>query len=714
MSAELQSIGPTASLRWVLPCPKGCEEVLAAELKQLGVTVLEVKPTVVEARATLQEGYRMVLWSRVASRVVLPIVCWDGPEPQALYDAVHAVPWTAHFNATDTFSIGYSQAPASEAAAHFFVQRAKDAVVDRFRDEQAQRPSVDKKDPAIRFHLHIGQERHEFGLDFSGGGQHRRGYRHAAGSAPLKENLAAAILYLADWPGAAAEGRPLLDPTCGSGTFLIEAALMASDCAPGLLRRQFGFKHWRLHDQTLFEAELHDARAKRRGSIKSKIFGCDPSAQALSNAQENARAAGVTHLLSLREGQLSEAQKPAEHGVLVCNPPYGHRLGDEETLFLFYQQLGDTLKQAFGGWTAFVFAAHNAHLKHLGLKPASRHVLYNGTIECRLLEIPIRSAETQGSSPSWRKPSPAAEMFVNRIKKNRRKWERWAERQGVDCYRLYDGDIPEYNVAVERFAHKALVHVYTREADAGSEATRARVQDVLLTLPAALDVPADDVIIKTRHRHEEGDQYLRLDERGEEFSVHEGKLQFLVNLHDRIDTGLFLDHRKVRAGALGLGKGKRVLNLFAYTCSISVAGAVGGAQTTSVDLSNTYLDWGRRNFKQNAVDPAGHRFVPDDAMRWLARCRDQYDWVFINPPTFSRSKKTKGTFNIHQHHTELIDRAMRTLRPDGELLFTTHARSFRLDRKLLQTFDVTEAGKALVPDDFKRSPFSAWVIRQRA
>lgn len=714
MSAELQSIGPTASLRWVLPCPKGCEEVLATELKQLGVTVAEVKPTVVEARASLQEGYRMALWSRVASRVVLPLVCWDGPEPQALYDAVRAVSWPAHFNASDTFSIGYSQAPASEAAAHFFVQRAKDAVVDRFRDEQAQRPNVDKKDPALRFHLHIGQGRHEFGLDFSGGGQHRRGYRRGAGSAPLKENLAAAILYLADWPGAAEEGRPLLDPTCGSGTFLIEAALMASHCAPGLLRRQFGFEHWRLHDESLFELELDDARTKRRRSIKSKIFGFDASEQALSNARANGEAAGVAHLLSLRQGQLSDAHKPAESGVVVCNPPYGHRLGDEETLFLFYQQLGDTLKRAFGGWTAFVFAAHSAHLKHLGLKPASRHVLYNGAIECRLLEIPIRAAETQGSSPSWRKPSPAAQMFVNRIKKNRRKWERWAKRQGVDCYRLYDGDIPEYNVAVERFAHKALVHVYTRESDAGSETARARVQDVLLTLPSALGTSVDDVIIKTRHRHEEGDQYLRLDERGEEFLVQEGKLRFIVNLHDRIDTGLFLDHRKVRAQALLLGDQKRMLNLFAYTCSVSVAGAVGGAHTTSVDLSNTYLDWGRRNFKENDVDPERHRFVRDDAMRWLSRCRDRYDWVFINPPTFSRSKKTKGAFNIHQHHAELVERAMRTLRPGGELLFSTHARSFRLDRKLLTTFDVTESTKPLVPSDFQRSGFSAWVIRQRA
>ena len=664
----------------------------------------------VQVRATLQEGYRIALWSRVASRVLLPLVRWEGDSDGTLYDALREIPWWEHFDASETFAIGRSQTAGSAIPSHFWVQRAKDAVVDRFRDHGQSRPSVDKEDPAIRFHLHVGDEAHEFALDFTGGGQHRRGYRQAGGRAPLKENLAATILYLAGWPQAAKEGLSLVDPTCGSGTFVIEAALMATRCAPGLLRKRFGFERWRFHDRKLFEAERAAARDKRLTTTSASIAGYDVSSEALAVARTNAEAAGVGSLVALHAQHLDEIRKPTERGIIVCNPPYGHRLGDEDTLFLFYQSLGDALKKSFGGWTAYLFAAHNQNLKRIGLRPTKRHVLYNGSIECRLLEIPVREGS---GAPSWRKPSPNAEMFVNRIKKNRRKWERWARRERTTAYRLYDSDIPEYNVAIDRYTDKVLVHVYSQKTDARAGVAQDRLQDVLLTLPASLSLDPDDVIVKSRHRHEEGDQYLRLAEHGEEIVVQEGDLRFVVNLRDRIDTGLFLDHRNVRKYALTNLKDQRVLNLFAYTCSVSAAAAAGGAQTTSVDLSNTYLDWGRRNFEENDLVLDRHRFVRDDVTRWMGRCRDRYDWIFINPPTFSRSKKTKGAFNIHQHHGRLIEQAMNVLAPHGELLFTTHARSFKLDARLGKAYEIVDSARALVPADFARSPFVAFTIRHR-
>jgi 23S rRNA (guanine2445-N2)-methyltransferase / 23S rRNA (guanine2069-N7)-methyltransferase len=697
----------------VLPCPRGCEEVLADELRALDVEVAEVRPTAVHARGTLREGYRICLWSRVASRVLLPLAEIEADDDVALYGALAEVEWWRHFEPTKTFAIGSSQAPRSTFPSHYWVQRAKDAIVDAFREHSGARPSVDKREPALRFHLHIGERHHELALDFSGDALHRRGYRKSGGKAPLKENLAAAILYLARWPEAARQGIPLLDPTCGSGTFLVEAALMATSCAPGLLRGRFGFESWLQHDAAAFDSEQADARASRKAECPAPIFGLDVSEPALSSARENLEAAGVEQHVSLALRDLSDAEKPEERGIVVCNPPYGQRLGDEGTMFLFYQGLGDVLKRAFDGWTAYVLATP-ANIKDLGLKPARRHVLYNGAIECRLAEIPIRGAAASESSkgPAWRKPSEKAVMFANRVKKNKKKWSRWAKRNGVQCYRVYDADIPEYNVAVDQYPTKAIVHVFQKERDAQDERAKQRVQDVLLTLPEALGIEATDLVVKVRRKQEPGDQYARIAERESELVVSEGDLRFIVNLEDRIDTGLFLDHRVVRAYAAERCEGRRMLNLFAYTCSVSVAAAVGGAkQTTSVDLSNTYLDWGKRNYEVNGLDPSKHRFVRDDATRWIAKNRNSYDWIFINPPTFSRSKMSKGAFNIHKDHQALLEHAMRSLDRRGELLFTTHARDFVLEPALGRRFRVEEATKKLVPPDFLRYPFQAFLIR---
>ena len=697
----------------MLPCPKGCEEVLAKEVRALDIEVTDVRATAVHALGNLAEGYRLCLWSRVASRVLLPLVEIDAGDDAALYAVLREVPWWEHFGPSDTFAIGSSQASKSPFPSHYWVQRAKDAIVDSFREHSGARPSIDKKNPAIRFHLHIGERKHELALDFSGEAQHRRGYRRSGGKAPLKENLAAAILYLAGWNEVAKQGRALMDPTCGSGTFLIEAALMATNCAPGLLRDRFGFESWKKHDAAAWEAERRAALAARKAESPARIYGCDASEKVLSQARENLAAADVESLVSLSVCELKALEKPADEGIVVCNPPYGHRLGDEGTLFLFYQALGDALKRAFDGWIAYVFAEHGANLKHLGLRPTRRHVLYNGAIECRLVEIPVRGVAAGDSArpPRWRRPSEKAQMFANRVKKNKKKWGRWAKRNGIECYRVYDADIPEYNVAIDRYPGKVVVHVFQKERDADDERAKQRVQDVLLTLPDAMGIDPGDLVVKVRRRHDQGDQYARISEQEAEMTVVEHDLRFIVNLEDRIDTGLFLDHRLVRAHAREQCQGKRMLNLFAYTCSVSVAAAVGGAkQTTSVDLSNTYLDWGKRNFEANGIDPSKHRFFRDDATRWIAKNRQAFDWIFINPPTFSRSKMSKGAFNIHKDHKTLIEHAMRSLDRRGELLFTTHARAFELDEGLMKHFHVEDATRQFVPPDFVRYPFQAFLI----
>ncbi|MDD9935394.1 MAG: bifunctional 23S rRNA (guanine(2069)-N(7))-methyltransferase RlmK/23S rRNA (guanine(2445)-N(2))-methyltransferase RlmL [Myxococcales bacterium] len=695
---------------------RGLEAVLADELTDLGATRVEPTAGVVRFEGELEQAYRACLWARSASRILLPVSDFGGEGEQALYEGVHAIDWLAHLGPAQTLAVDCVTARGVRGHTRYLAQLTKDAICDRIREREGARPSVDRTRPDLRVHVHVARERTRVSLDLAGEAMHRRGYRGPGGEAPLKENLAAGLLLHAGWPAQAAAGRPLLDPLCGSGTLLLEAALIARDVAPGLLREHHGMAGWRGHDRGLWTRLLEEARARRDEARARpvRIVGHDAAERPLAAARRAASRLRVEDAVRVSRASLAQVRAPAsEPGLLVTNPPYGQRLGAESELLPLYEQLGDLLKRHLPGWTGWVLTGSPALARRIGLRPASRLIVHNGPIECRFLELPIREAARDGQGPRWRKPSAEASAFDNRLRKNVRHFGRWARRREIECYRVYDADIPEYNVAIDRYGDHVVVQEYSPPASVDADAALGRVRDVLLVTAEVLEVPAERVVLKVRRRQVQGEQYQRGEEDAALLEVGEGGHRFLVSPSGHQDTGLFPDHRQLRAIAAEHAVGRSFLNLFAYTCSASVyARRAGSLVTVNVDLSGTYLERGRDNFRLNRLDPAVEHFVQQDVLHFLRQDRRRYGVIYLNPPSYSRSHRMDGDLDIKRDHAGLIRLACERLEPDGVLLFSTHARDFELDPALARELEVEDISRRSVPDDYRRSPHRSFKIRR--
>ncbi len=703
---------PGPAPRFFCTASRGTEEVLADELRELGIAPVVADRGGVACGSSLEDGYRACLWSRIASRVLLPLASFEARDAATLYAGTHAIDWTEHLGPELTLAVdvaGGTDAPAGPG--HFVALKTKDAIVDRIRSALGTRPSVDKVAPDVRVNVHLRGTRAIVSLDLAGRGLHRRGVGRVVAAAPLKENLAAAILRLAGWPALGAASAPLFDPMCGSGTLLVEGAWMALDVAPGLARARAGFERWRGHDARLWDRLRGEARERREAARGRAlcIAGSDASRSTVRDAEANLERAGLADRVRVELRDLADVVPPwDEPGIVVTNPPYGARLGEEGELGPLYELLGDVLRRRFPGWTAWVLSGNRSLDKRLGLRPAHRIVLHNGPIECRLLEIPVDRTPVAGDrGPGWRKASAEAAGFERRLRANARRLGAWAAREGLTCYRIYDSDVPEYNLAVDWYDGAVRVEEYERPRAVPAEAAERHLRDALLVVPHALGVDPASVVLRVRRRRSEGEQHPRYDDRGKRREVREGGLRFLVNLTDYIDTGLFLDDRLLRRLVHERSRGQDVLNVFAYTCTVTVAAAAGGARsTTSVDLSNPYLAWGRDNLTRNGFTGPEHRLLRVDALRWLARGGDgrRYGLIFLAPPTWSRSSAMCEEFDVQRDHARLLTQTARLLAAGGEIVFTTNLRSFALDERALPSLVAEEITAQVTPPDFERRP----------
>ena len=715
----------SASLQLLVASPRGFADLLARELAGFGASDVKERSTGVACSGDLRVAYRACLESRIANRVFLELARFDAADADALYAGVRTIDWTQHFGPGATLACNFSGRHPSITHSHFGALRLKDAIVDSLRDATGTRPNIARDRPDVRVHAHAQGTRVTVSLDLSGESLHRRGYRSNAGEAPLKENVAAGILLRAGWPGLAASGAELLDPLCGSGTFIIEAAMMAADIAPGLSRPYFGFLGWRKHDASLWQDVRAAASARAaagRERTHNVIRGVDRDAAAVRGARDNARAAGVDALVRFEVAPLAEAAPLSGLGLLCTNPPYGVRLEDRDTARAVHRELGAVLRERFVGWKAVVLTGAPDMGLELGIRAQRTHTVWNGALECRLLRIDVERDEFRAPGLPSRavridatlRSTPGAQMFANRLKKNVERLSKWAQREGVSCYRVYDADMPEYALAVDRYrsAERAEEWLYVQEYQAPreieAEAVRRRRNEALAVLPDVMGVPVERIKFRTRRKHARGTQYEKRGAEAEFHVVEEGKLNFWVNFDDYLDTGLFLDHRLTRARLREAAARRRFLNLFAYTGTASVYAAAGSARsTTSVDLSATYLDWAQRNLALNGFSGRNHELVRADAREWLgdaARRNARYDLIFLDPPTFSTSKRMEGVLDIQRDHVALVDASMRLLAPDGLLVFSTNAQRFKLDAALAERYSVRDISAATLPEDFARNP----------
>ena len=702
--------------------PRGLSELLAEELKPLGATHLRVLSGGVHFQGTLEVAYGACLWSRVASAVLLELATFDADTPDELYAGVRNMDWRQHIGPEATLACEFTATQSPLHHSQFAMLRTKDAIVDQLRESRGARPNIDTDDADVRVHVHAQRRRITVSLNLAGESLHQRGYRMRGGIAPLKENLAAGILLRTGWPEMARAGAAFVDPMCGSGTFVIEASLIARDIAPGLLRTRFGFEGWSQHDSELWRRVKADAVARRAESAAhGPIRGSDQDARSVRSALENIERAGLTRVVHVERRELDRVERPGDGiGLLCTNPPYGERLGEHPELEALYQKLGAKLREQFGGWRAVVLTGNAELGRAIGIRARRAHTLWNGPIECRLLRFDIepRWFESSRDSPGAilrdadeARARPGAQMFANRLKKNLRELAPWAKQNGVSCYRVYDADMPEYAFAVDLYQGEdrwLFVQEYQPPRTIDPQAARARRDEALSALPELFGIALDHIHFRTRKKHKRGEQYTKRAQEGVFQRVQEGGLEFLVNFTDYQDTGLFLDHRPTRALIRERAAGQRFLNLFAYTGSATVYAAAGGARTTlSVDLSNTYLEWARRNLELNKFGAHDHQLLRADCVRWLetqsalAQRGPRFGLIFLDPPTFSHSKSTR-VLDLQRDHVHLITLASKLLTPQGTLLFSTNAERFRLDREALTPLTIEDLTARSIPRDFAR------------
>ncbi len=715
---EAQQFFATAAL--------GLEPLLVDELIQLGASEVKQERAGVAFSGTLETAYRVCLWSRLASRILLPLVSFPATDPEQLYREALKLDWQEHLSPSGSFAVDCTLSSSKLNHSKFAALKVKDAIVDQFRSRHGERPNVDTERPDLRVNLHVYKDQAILSVDLSGQSLHMRSYRIDGVHAPLKENLAAAILIRGGWPEISASGGALIDPMCGSGTLVLEAALIACDYAPGLNRPYFGFLGWLKHQPDVWEKLVAEAEGRLQQGLQRRlapIQGFDSDSRAIKAAWQHAKNAGLDKIVHFEKRTVRELTAPADArtGLLVANPPYGERLGQDDDLPALYNLLGEKMTRHCQGWKAAVITSNPQLGRAIGLRAEKINTLYNGALKCQLLQFSIdennhwRSVQDGAGRAVKVKLSAEAEMFANRLRKNLKKFAKWAKKEGIDCYRLYDADLPEYAVAVDIYGDEVHLQEYRAPKSVEEQKAAQRYRDVVAALPQVLEIAPDKIHQKVRQRQKGSQQYEKQAQRGIFKEVQEGNCSFLVNLTDYLDTGLFLDHRLTRQKIQSLAKGTRFLNLFAYTGAATVHALKGGAvATTTVDMSRTYLEWAQKNIALNGFDPKRQELIQADCLAWLEQANGEYDLIFLDPPTFSNSKGMEGTFDIQRDHVDLLHKVGRLLSDEGILVFSNNLRKFSMDTEALREFEIEEITAQTIPLDFERNPriHNCWLLKK--
>lgn len=741
-------------------CGSGLEDLLVEEFRELGFDSIQSAGAGVRFRGGLQAGYKACLWSRLANRILLPIHSGPAASPEALYALVQEVDWSTHVDVDGTLAVDFFTAKSVLTHSQYGALKVKDAVVDQFRDAQGRRPNVERETPDLRINVYLFRDKARIAIDLSGSSLHRRGYRDAQGVAPLKENLAAALLYAAGWPANMKQGMAFVDPMCGSGTLLIEAAMIACQQAPGLHRSYFGFEGWKGHDAHLWDTLKVDAVQQQR-DCNVLIAGADQDPQAIENCLYNIERAGLENVIQLDTVAVSDARHQAldesVEGLLVTNPPYGERLAADKH---FYAQLGASLSRYYAGWQCALFTAVAAPYQRARLPLSAGLQVKNGGIDCVLLigSVPksgfrkqavdhaffdtedIDSNHPQASlyrsqqvSTQARRSTGEIEIdttdFFNRLKKNEKGLKGWLRQNDIHAYRLYDSDLPEFAVAIDIYrgdTSHCVVQEYQAPATVNVAMAQARLEAIMRVVPEFLGISPEQVHLKVREVQTGLQQYEKQDNEGSEIAIiQEFGAALEVNFTDYLDTGLFLDHRPVRRYLYKHAQGKRFLNLFSYTATATIAALTGGAASSvSVDTSKRYCQWACRNLDLNKAAVHKHEVVRQDVMAWLQdaavgiRDENRFDLILLDPPTFSNSSSLDDDWNVQRDHVAAIEACLRLLSPGGTLIFSNNFRRFKLDASFLdgskQGIRVEDKSRWSIDRDFQRNSriHQCWFIHK--
>ncbi len=708
-------------------CPRYFETFLAKELASLNAENIKPAQHGVYFSANQQDAYRICLWSRLANRVLLQLDSFPGQDPESLYNGVKTIDWTQHFTADMTFLVHFVGQSSALRNTHFSALKIKDAIVDQFREKTGERPAIDIENPGVRITAYLIKNKISIYLDFTRTSLHKRGYRTQYTIAPLKENLASVILAASNWQTIAKTGGSLIDPMCGSGTFLIEAAMIATDTAPGLANASSLLNNWKQHDKTAWKDVVNEAKKRQKTGLAtshSRIIGFEADSFAFKSTAEHIKQSGFSAHIEIHQKELAywTFDSALQPGLIVTNPPYGERLGDKQSINYLYQRLGKIIAKHIN-WKVAIFSADTHLLRALAIEPEQQHSFLNGKIPCQLMVSTVHPTHTINESTELTlfaeestKLNDDIKPFANRLIKNTKHLAKWARRENIVCYRLYDADLPDYALAIDCYGSNLHVQEYAAPKSIDPEKAQQRLQDAVNAIKILFKHSDKQIVIKKRQRQKRLSQYEKQNDHQKLFVVSEKKASFLINLTDYLDTGLFLDHRNIRFEIASMADGKRFLNLFCYTATASIHAALNGAsQTTSVDLSNTYLDWAKKNFALNGLSDDQHQLIQMDVTEWLKINKKKFDLILLDPPTFSNSKRMHGNLDIQRDHVQLIQSTMRHLSSQGTLFFSTHFQHFQLSTDDLDDFILKDITADTIATDFKRHKkiHQCWKIQHK-
>jgi len=783
---------PPSRLDLIATSTFGLEAIVARELKSLGY-----EPKIIQSGRILFAGdesdiCRTNLWLRSADRVLLRLDTFEARDFGRLFDRTHALPWENWIAVDAEFPVTGRSVKSQLSSVPACQKIVKKAIVERLKWAYGVEWFAETG-PKYSIEVALLDDQAMLTIDTSGRGLHKRGYRPLTGRAPLKETLAAAMILLSVWRPE----RPLIDPFCGSGTIPIEAALIGRRMAPGL-GRTFAAEAWPRVPAALWEAARQQASEAARPNLPARIIGTDVDDSVLGLARFHAEKAGVAADIHFQQKTFAELSSSRPYGCVICNPPYGERLGQSTDAMLLHRAMPDVFRR-LKTWSFFILTALPDFEAVVGQSATRRRKLYNGRIECTYyqflgpkpgmksgqlavdgergagsseqcavgggrwavggeqgkarqreeeeasdseadslaefgpavsaakdiasdaIHMPVACGEQTSSHATEfakvRRSPPSqvfgglsskaleqAEIFRARLSKRARHLRRWPTKMGVTCYRLYEQDVPEVPLVVDRYEDYLHIAEFARPTDR-TPAEHADWLDLMRQSAAeVMDVPLDHVYLKKRQRQRGTAQYERLGAEQHLITAREGGLQFEVNLSDYLDTGLFLDHRITRGMVRDLAAGKRFLNLFAYAGSFTVYAASGGAASTvTVDLSNTYLDWAGRNMTLNAFQGPDHDFIRSDALHFLQGRgrRTAFDLAVVDAPTFSNSKSLEDYWDIQRNHAELLNRLVDVMAPGGIVFFSTNFRRFKLAETEIRGVTIREISRQTVPADFR-------------
>ena len=724
-------------------CPARFETALADELKQLNMQRVRPLTGRVTFEGAVRDALAACLWSRLASRICVVLGRVDAGSEEALYASVRALAWEEALRPHVRIAISANGTNHAFSNSHFAALRTKDALCDRLAERTGSRPQVDTEHPDAHIILSIRGDRATLALDLAGEPLFKRlprrvvKYLTGKHTDVLRPDYAALMLACAGWHPQQGQPNILVDAACKTGGVVLEAAEMLLDRAPGMNRATWGFQGWAAFDPAVWQELLGEARQRTEAAAHRRgvIVACDADARAQAIAQGlvevadceqrvsfvSTDAAAVGHALHAHDYQLPQSQASLVMDVTDTSP------AQLAGAIARYRQIAQ-LPQLEQG-TAAVLAADDATAGAFPTAPTSTLAIMPNNQEARLvafsladaaaLDIPTVDVGSGAPIPVLRADS---EQFARRLIKVARERRRWAKREGISCYRVYDADLPEYAASIDLYQGTAqtpgrwlVISEYAAPKDIDPGVAQARMLDILAIAPRVLDVDPACVHARVRSRSRGGSQYGRRRQEAESTRalprIQEDGLTFLVNFDDYLDVGIFLDHRVTRHLLREeAAQARSFLNLFAYTGTATVYAAAGGVErTTTVDLSNTYLDWAQRNMRANGFTGRGHEFVRADVMSWVRdqrHSRNRWDLIFCDPPTFSNSTKMgRRTFDVQRDHVDLIIGISRLLTPGGLGVFSCNLRTFKPDRAALERAGVVleDVTEKTIPEDFRRN-----------